>query len=81
MIGSGFVGWPIVVGWIVVLVLLLVLRPLRLADRPTRLTASIASLIVLPVLGTLGGFYLMPAALVWLMLTVREGRSNLRSAT
>ena len=37
MVGSGFIGWPLVVGWIVLLVLVWRIRPFGNADRATRL--------------------------------------------
>jgi hypothetical protein len=63
MIGSGFIGWQFVVGWLVVLVLVHLFRPLRDADRPTRLVTGIAVVIALAVLSTVGGLYLIPAVL------------------
>ena len=79
MVGSGFIGWPFVVGWLVVLVLLYLLRPLRDADRTTRLVAGIAVVIALAGLSTLGGLYLIPAVVAWLALgSDRDSRNESR---
>ena len=76
MIGSGFIGWPFVVGWLVVLVLVYLFRPLRDADRPTRLVTGIAVVIALALLGTVGGWYLIPAVLAWLVLGLDTGNRS-----
>ena len=68
MVGSGFIGWPFVVGWLVLLLLLWWVRPLGGADRTTRLVAGIGSVVALAALSTLGGLYLIPAVIVWLLL-------------
>ena len=75
MIGSGFIGWPFVVGWLVVLLFLWLSRPFAGADRSTRIGAGAGALFLLALLGTLGGFYLMPAVLAWLVLVLRSDRS------
>jgi hypothetical protein len=55
MIGSGFIGWPFVVGWLVVLLLLWWIQPLSGTDRTTRIGSGIAAAFGLALLGTLGG--------------------------
>jgi hypothetical protein len=75
MIGSGFIGWPFVVGWLVLLVLLWWIRPLADADRKSRIVAGIGTLLMLAVLSTLGGLYLLPAVAAWLLLVAR-GRDS-----
>jgi hypothetical protein len=80
MVGSGFIGWPFVVGWLVLLLLLAWVRPLGGADRATRLGVGVGSLVGLAALGTVGGFYLIPAVIAWLVLVTRETR-DARSAT
>ena len=76
MVGSGFIGWPFVVGWLVVLVLVYLFRPLRDADRPMRLVTGIAVVIALALLGTVGGWYLIPAVLAWLVLGLGTGNQS-----
>jgi hypothetical protein len=68
MIGSGFIGWPIVVGWLVLLLLVWWVRPIGGADRRARIVTGILAIGVLAVLATLGGLYLIPAVIAWLVL-------------
>ena len=68
MVGSGFIGWPFVVGWLVVMLLVWWVRPLAGADRPVRLGAGVLAIGVLLLLGTIGGWYLIPAVVVWIVL-------------
>jgi hypothetical protein len=68
MIGSGFVGWQLVLGWLVFIVVVWWVRPLGGADRAARLGAGALSLGLLALLGTLGGLYLIPSVIVWIAL-------------
>jgi hypothetical protein len=68
MVGSGFIGWPFVVGWLGLLLVVWWLRPLGGADRPARLGAGVLVVGALALLGTLGGWYLIPAVVVWIGL-------------
>jgi hypothetical protein len=72
MIGSGFIGWPFVVGWLVLLLLLRWIRPLADADRASRIVGGLGALLSLALFSTIGGFYLMPAVIVWLVLVTRR---------
>ncbi len=72
MIGSGFIGWPFAVGWLVLLVLVWWLRPLAGLDRRGQIASGIAALLALGLLSTIGGFYLMPAVVGWLVLVARR---------
>ena len=81
MVGSGFIGWPFVVGWLVLLSLLWWVRPLGGADRPTRLVAGVGSVVALALLGTLGGLYLIPAVIVWLVLVAWHDEPAQRSSS
>jgi hypothetical protein len=71
MIGSGSIGWPFVVGWLVLLVLLWWIRPLADIDRRSRIVAGIGALVLLALLSTFGGLYLLPAMAAWLVLVAR----------
>ncbi|MGH2511047.1 MAG: hypothetical protein ACRDGQ_00010 [Candidatus Limnocylindrales bacterium] len=77
LIAGGGAGWPYVVGWLVVLALIGIVRPLRLTNRPGRIKwAAIATcLLVVPGL-IVGGIYLVPAALVWLGIELRTQPSS-----
>ena len=78
MIGSGFIGWPFVVGWLVVLLLVWWLRPLSDLDPTGRIISGIVALLLLAVLSTIGGLYLVPAVIVWLVLVSRSSRAESR---
>ncbi len=72
LIGGGGAGWPYVVGWLVVLGLASLLRPLRLARRQDQIKWAAATTGLLVVPGFIvGGTYLVPAALVWLAIAAR----------
>jgi hypothetical protein len=79
MVGSGFVGWPFVVGWLVVLVIVWWVRPLGAADRTARLGAGVLVIPLLVLLGTIGGWYLIPAVVAWIAL-VATGRRRIVSS-
>jgi Flp pilus assembly protein TadB len=68
MIGSGFIGWPIVVVWLAILTAIWWLRPLAGADRRTRTALGFAAIPILIVTAFEGGWYLLPAAATWLVL-------------
>jgi hypothetical protein len=68
MVGSGFIGWPFVAGWLVLLLLLWWVRPLGGASRAARLGTGVAVVGLLALLGTLGGFYLVPSVIAWVVL-------------
>jgi hypothetical protein len=78
MIGSGFIGWPFVVGWLFLLLLLRWIRPLADADSASRIVGGIGALLSLALLSTIGGFYLMPAVIVsgWCWLHGVTARSH-----
>ncbi len=72
MIGSGLIGWPFVIGWLVLLLLLRWIRPLADADRTSQIVAGVGALLCLALLSTFGGLYLVPAVTVWLLLVARR---------
>jgi hypothetical protein len=74
MVGSGLVGWPFVAGWLVLMLVTWWVRPLGGADRGARLAAGLFLVAVLALLGTLGGFYLIPSVVAWLALVATEPR-------
>lgn len=76
MIGSGFIGWPFVVGWLVLLLLVWWVRPLGGASRAARLGTGVLVIGLLALLGTLGGFYLVPAVIAWIVLVASERSPN-----
>jgi hypothetical protein len=76
MIGSGFIGWPFAAVWLVVLLVLWWARPLAHADRATRVVGGLAAVFALALLGTFGGFYLVPAVIAWLALVIAGSRAR-----
>ena len=68
MIGSGFIGWPFVLAWLGLILLVWWVRPLGGADRTARLAAGVLIVAALILLGTFGGWYLIPAVVVWMVL-------------
>ena len=72
MIGSGFIGWPFVVAWLVLLLLVWWVRPLGGASRTARLGTGVIVIGLLVLLGTVGGFYLVPAVIAWIVLVASE---------
>ena len=76
MVGSGFIGWPFVVGWLVVMLLVSWVRPLGGADRPARLGVGVMAVGLLVLLGTLGGWYLIPALVAWIVLVAMTPAST-----
>ena len=77
IVGSGFIGWRFVVGWLVLVLVIWRVRPLGGADRTARLAVGVFVVGVLALLSTLGGFYLVPAVLVWLVLVATEPARSL----
>ena len=72
MVGSGFIGWSFVLGWLVVLLFIWWVEPLGAASRETRIGGGVAAIFLLALLGTVGGFYLVPSVVAWLLLVVTE---------
>jgi hypothetical protein len=69
VVGGGGAGWIYVVGWLVVLVGIALLKPMRFAARRDRISAAAIAAGVLVVPGLIvGGLYLVPAALAWLVI-------------
>ena len=79
MVGSGFIGWPFVVGWLVLMLVTWWVQPLGGADRNARLAAGVFVVVALAVLGTLGGFYLIPSVVAWLALVATEPEQRPRA--
>ena len=76
MIGGRFIGWPFVAGWFVLLVFVRWLRPSGVASRAARLGAGVLLIGLLALLGTVGGFYLVPSVVAWMALVAWERDPN-----
>ena len=75
LLAGGLAGWPYVVGWAVVLVAFAIAR--RSSPTIREIARPALVLPVLLVLGIVGGWYLIPADLAWLVIEMRD-RSNAR---
>ncbi len=76
MVGSGFIDWPFVVGWLILLLLAWRTRPLGGASQTARLGTGVLVIGLLALLATLGGVYLVPAVAVWMLLVAAEPRPD-----
>ena len=69
LISGGGSGWPYVIGWLVLLAVLLIVKPLSNAGHRDRIRWALVAMILLVIPGlAFGGFYLLPAALAWLLV-------------
>jgi hypothetical protein len=69
LIAGGGAGWPYVVGWLLVLGLLAIVKPLARVDQRDRIQWALIATFLLVVPGVVvGGIYLVPAALLWLAI-------------
>jgi len=78
LIGSDFVGWQIVLVWLVVLALVWLVGGAMVPTRAHRIAAGVLLLpvLVLP-LAWFGGWWLIPALLVWLGIELARPRRPL----
>ena len=72
VLGSGYVAWPIVLVWLLVLALIRLVGGALVPTRTRRIAAAILVLPVLVLFGTLGGWWLIPAVLAWLAIEVMD---------
>ena len=70
-VADGFQSWPMLVGWLVVLVVFAWLAPVILPTRRHRITAAMAFVPVLFLLAWEGGWWLIPADVAWLLVAWR----------
>jgi hypothetical protein len=77
LVGSNFVIWPLVVVWLVVLALVGLIGRVAVPTRSHRIAAG---LLLLPVLllplAWWGGWWLVPAALAWLLIEIWTGMTD-----
>ncbi len=77
MLAGNFVGWPYVVLWGVLLIVpWIVTREHHPAGRRERMRLPAFLLPVLLLLGFIGGWYLIPADLAWLLIEFSDGRRD-----
>ena len=70
--GSGFSVWPLVLIWLVVLVLRWFVGGALVPTRQSRIIAGTAARPILFVLGWVGGWWLIPADIAWLVSEVAD---------
>ena len=72
LLAGGFAGWPYVVLWSILLIVPWIVTREQPESRRERLVLPTFLLPVLFVLGFIGGWYLIPANVVWLMIEVGD---------
>jgi hypothetical protein len=79
LLASGFAGWPYVLLWAILLILPWIVTRDQPADRRERILLPAFLLPVLLVLSFIGGWYLIPADVTWLLIEFgdRDGRTGL----
>jgi hypothetical protein len=79
LIAGGFAGWPYVVLWSILLIVPWIVTRDQSESQRERLVAPVFLLPVLLLLGFLGGWYLIPADVAWLLIEFgdRRGRNAL----
>jgi hypothetical protein len=73
---GGFAGWPYVVLWVILLIVPWIVTREQPADRRERMKLPAFLLPVLFVFGFLGGWYLIPADIAWLLIEFADGRGR-----
>ncbi len=74
LLAGGFAGWPYVVLWSVLLIVPWIVTRDQPADRRSRIALPAFFLPVLFVLGFVGGWYLIPADVAWLLIEYGDDR-------
>jgi hypothetical protein len=68
LLAGGFAGWPYVVLWVILLIVPWIVTRDQPTDRRERMKLPAFLLPVLFVLGFVGGWYLIPADIAWLLI-------------
>ena len=76
LLAGGFAGWPYVLVWGILLVVPWIVTRDRPADRRERIVLPLFLLPVLLVLGFVGGWYLIPADVAWLLIEFTDTRGR-----
>ena len=77
LLAGGFAGWPYVVLWVILLIVPWIVTRDQPESRRERLVAPMFLLPVLLVLGFIGGWYLIPADVAWLLIEFADKRGTL----
>ena len=76
LLGGGFAGWPYVVLWGILLAVPWIVTREQSASRRERMKLPAFLLPVLFVLGFVGGWYLIPADVAWLLVEFADRRGT-----
>ena len=76
LLAGGFAGWPYVVLWVILLLVPLIVTREQPASRRARMKLPAFFLPVLFLLGFVGGWYLIPADLAWLLIEFGDRRRD-----
>jgi hypothetical protein len=79
LLAGGFSGWPYVVLWSMLLIVPWIVTRDQPANRRARMVLPAFLLPALFVLGILGGWYLIPADLTWLLIEFGDRRRDTTS--
>jgi O-antigen ligase len=72
LVASGFTVWPLTLVWLAVLALVWLVGPSMVPTRTLRIVAAVVLLPVLFLLAFEGGWWLIPADLVWLAMEIAD---------
>jgi len=76
LLAGGFAGWPYVVLWGILLAVPWIVTREQSASRRERMKLPAVMLPVLFVLGYVGGWYLIPADVAWLLVEFADRRGG-----
>jgi hypothetical protein len=76
LLAGGLAGWPYVLVWGILLVMLWIVTRDRPASRHERMVLPAFLLPVLFLLGFVGGWYLIPADIAWLVVEFADRRGT-----
>jgi hypothetical protein len=81
LIGSGFALWPFAVGWLILLALAWAVGRSMLPTRTHRIAAAVIAIPVLLLLAWEGGWWMVPADIAWLAVSLAERPDQQRADT
>ncbi len=76
LLAGGFAGWPYVLLWGILLVVPWIVTREQPASRRERIVLPVFLLPALLVLGFVGGWYLIPADVAWLLIEFGDRRDT-----
>jgi hypothetical protein len=76
LLAGGFAGWPYVLMWAILLIVPWIVTRDQPESRRERMVLPVFLLPLLLLLGFLGGWYLIPADVAWLLIEFGERRGT-----